>query len=171
LITQNSSAILLGSALTIGPQISILAAHLAATVLLSPSNLPSFLTSSTSRLRSAYEYTTRFLQKHDIDFVPAVAGPFLFAKLGRKGEESEEKRIVEALKREKVKLIPGRQYHFNEWGWFRVVFALKRAELVEGLRRIVRATDGKKDMRKGNGITGFEGGHFITRRSKRKRIG
>jgi aspartate/methionine/tyrosine aminotransferase len=73
----------------------------------------------------------------------------VFARLARDGTQEGEREMLERLKKERVRLVPGRQYHCAEWGWFRIVFALKKGELEEGLRRIEKALRNVPKMAQG----------------------
>jgi len=55
------------------------------------------------------------------------------------GTEEGESRLLEELKKDKVKLLSSTRCHYQQWGWCWIVFSLKKADLVEGLKRIMRA--------------------------------
>ncbi|KAF4633870.1 hypothetical protein G7Y89_g4250 [Cudoniella acicularis] len=156
LITQSSPSILLATALNIGPQVSSITSHLATTTILNPSFYSNFLETSVSRLRGAYLYTSAFLTKHGIDFVPATAGIFVLANLGENGTREGEVEVMEELKRERVKVIPAGAWGGIEGGWCRIVFAVKEKDLAEGLERIGRAVEARRRQVKAT-IKGREG--------------
>ena len=105
-----------------------------------------------TRLRASYIYTIDFLRRHDIEYIPATAGPFLFAKLCQTvtanepmetsedpSRPSSEDEMLKQLRWKKLALMGGAAYHCIQDGWFRIAFGVTRKTLDEGLRRLEKA--------------------------------
>lgn len=111
------------------------------TSLLTSVELPALIALNSKRLSESYRILVEFLQKREIEFIPAHAGLFVFARLA-KGCRcwEEEAMIVERLKENGVLVSPGRTYHGleEEKGWIRITFAVPEDTLREGLERVQR---------------------------------
>lgn len=149
LVTQQHNLIRIATALSTNAQTSIFTNLLATHVLLTPSSYRTLLSTSTARLRVAYVTTTAFLQRLHVPYIPAVAGPFVFARLAQARIEKEkndgpvdeavkerEQMILQGLRKRKVCLVPGEACHMLESGWFRIAFGVSEEVLKEALGRI-----------------------------------
>ena len=89
-----------------------------------------------NRLRCNYERFLHFLQtKHNIMVRKASAGFFIWANfsqfLKKKTFEDEMQLFHVLFNQYKLYIIPGSQMSSNNPGWFRIVIAIKQAELEE----------------------------------------
>jgi bifunctional pyridoxal-dependent enzyme with beta-cystathionase and maltose regulon repressor activities len=92
-------------------------------------------------LSENYQHVTRFLKRHGIPFRQSNAALFVWVNLGFKADNglSNEKDIIDGLRREKVYITSGTTYASEEPGWFRMVIAHPQHVLDEGLKRILCA--------------------------------
>ena len=129
---------MIGLALASNTTTSSLSATFVSTLLISPS-LPSLLKLNSTRLGKAYTTLTSFFHKHNIPYIPAYAGIYVFAKLAPKAAEWEdENNVVAKLKEAGVLVSAGKNYHGPEAekGWCRVGFAVETEVLDEAIRRM-----------------------------------
>lgn len=140
-ITQHNPSLKVGLALAANTQTSSLSA-IATTHLLSSPNLRWILELNSLRLSEAYRTVTSFFKWHSIQYVPANAGLFVFAKLapGAKIWEDEAE-VMEQCRQEGVLVSAGKNYHGieDEKGWVRITFAVEKEVLKEGLERVAKA--------------------------------
>lgn len=124
-----------GSVIAANEQTSSLSAVALSGLLRSP-RLPDLLALNAARLADAYRTVTHFLTAHGVEFVPATAGVFVFARLvpGVRTWE-EEAEAVARLRGAGVLVGAGRGFRGGERekGWVRIVFAGDPAELRKGL--------------------------------------
>lgn len=109
------------------------------TALLTSPNLGTLLETNASRLAEAYETTTSFFDKQNIEFIPVSYGPFVFAKIALHASTWEEEALAVACCKEAgVVVSSGRSYHIveSEKGWARLTFAIRREQLDEALVRL-----------------------------------
>lgn len=128
----------MGLALASNFQISSLSAIFASSLLSSP-ELPELLALNSSRLSEAYTTVTSFLKQHNIEYIPANAGMFIFAKLVPHAKSwDDEFAMIAKLKEAGVSVSGGQGYHVMEKdkGWARLAFALNTSQLREALNRI-----------------------------------
>lgn len=137
-VSQANERLRVSLALASNIQVSSLAA-IATTGLLKSSNLRNLIHLNKRRLKEAHRNITAFLESHGIHYIPATAGPFVFAKLPRYVSSlAEEQQLVEIFASEGVIVSPGTNYAWsqNEFGWIRITFALQPSVLEEGLKRL-----------------------------------
>lgn len=125
-------------ALASSTQISSLSSVFVTALLTSP-ELPALVLLNARRLAESYQIVAGALQQWHVEFIPAQAGLFVFAKLA-KGIRTwkEEEMVVESLKESGVLVGSGRAFHGveDEKGWIRLTFALPEDVLREGLKRV-----------------------------------
>ncbi|KAF2259677.1 1-aminocyclopropane-1-carboxylate synthase [Lojkania enalia] len=137
-ITQANRPLATGIALSTNTQVSSLTA-VATTSLLTSPKLQDLLTLNSERLAMAYKRTTDFLKLHNIQYMPAYMGPFLFARVAPNAQTWEDEAdVIAACKNAGVSLSAGKNYHLNEGdkGWARITFAVSEENLEEALKRL-----------------------------------
>lgn len=135
IITQANASLAVGAALGANTQTSSLSA-IAVTGLLSSPELPNLLRLNAERLAEANRTVTEFMDRYRIQYIPAKAGLFIFARLHPNAQTWEDEADTVAKLREAGVLVsPGRAYHGveHEKGWARITFAVEPAELKKGL--------------------------------------
>lgn len=128
----------MGSALSTHSQTSTIAAFVAEKVMLNPRTIEYVTTKMGARLRGAYCKMEAFFTRHDIKFIPAYCGMFVFARLCETEDLRDEKEFHNCLQSAGVSLSTGTSYHFKEPGWFRICYGIQNERLDEGLARIER---------------------------------
>lgn len=91
------------------------------------------------RLAESYQIVAEALRQWNVEFIPAQAGLFVFAKLAKGIRTWEEEAIaVERLKESGVLVGSGRAFHGmeGEKGWMRLTFALPEDMLRVGLKKV-----------------------------------
>lgn len=139
-ISQANERLRISLALASNIQVSSLAAIATSGLLKSPA-LDDLISLNKQRLKEAHRNITAFLKSHGVHYIPATAGPFIFAKLPRYVSSlAEEQQLVELFASEGVIVSPGTNYAWskNEFGWIRITFALQPNVLEEGLERLAR---------------------------------
>lgn len=119
-------------------QTSSLSSVVATSLLKSP-NLPDLVRLNQERLAQSYSILTESLIKWQVEFLPANAGLFVFAKVVRDARDwEEETAVVGALGSSGVIVSPGRRFDGgeSEKGWVRMTFAVPKEQLVDALGRI-----------------------------------
>ena len=119
-------------------QTSSLSSVVATSLLKSP-NLPDLVRLNQERLAESYAILTESLIKWQVEFLPANAGLFVFARVVEDAREwEEETAIVGAFASSGVIVSPGRRFDGGESakGWVRITFAVPRKQLVEALERM-----------------------------------
>ncbi|OJD30970.1 1-aminocyclopropane-1-carboxylate synthase [Diplodia corticola] len=145
LVSQGSPAMACGVAMAANTQVSGLTAVAVTALLSDPAVTDRFIGLNRSRLSSAYESMATFLRAHNIRYIPANAGIYVWAKLSSKVTNWEqEAKLTELLAEKKVAVSAGKSYAAAEPGWYRLSFALKPEQLERGLERL------------GEGIEAFE---------------
>jgi DNA-binding transcriptional MocR family regulator len=94
------------------------------------------------RLSLAYSTLTGWMKDNGFAYIPANAGIFVFARLGKAVTSwDEEKELVLRCKVAGVLVSAGQAYHGieSEKGWVRITFAVKPEVLLEGLSRLALA--------------------------------
>lgn len=141
LISQANLPLRTGMALLTTTQTSCLSSILTTALLTSP-KLPALLAVNSRRMSASYAIVTSILRQWDVEFIPASAGLFVFARLVKGAQTwEEETAVVERLRNDAGVLVsPGRAYHGveGEKGWVRLTFAVPALLLTEGLRRMGR---------------------------------
>lgn len=141
LISQQRPDLWLLCALATNSKVSTLSSLVATKIILDDAFVDSYIVENQNQLAKAYAQVVETLDRYNIQYLPASAGLFICVRLSESDDPGEERRIQEALRREKVALMPGSAYHFRERGWFRLSFALEPEVLVAGLERIRRAME------------------------------
>ncbi|KAJ3577056.1 hypothetical protein NPX13_g3504 [Xylaria arbuscula] len=137
-VTQANKHLATGLALSSNTQLSSLTALVTTSLLASPT-LPQLFALSSQRLAGAYICITEWLRQHNIPFIPANMGCFVFARVAPNANTWEdEANIIQAWKTAGVSVSPGKSYHVpeNAKGWARINFALAPMDLAEALRRL-----------------------------------
>eukprot|EP00090_Calanus_glacialis_P002417 TRINITY_DN11811_c0_g1_i4.p1 TRINITY_DN11811_c0_g1~~TRINITY_DN11811_c0_g1_i4.p1 ORF type:complete len:423 (-),score=100.76 TRINITY_DN11811_c0_g1_i4:67-1335(-) len=103
-----------------------------------------------SRLSSSYSYVAKRLSDLRIPVIPAQAGLFCWADfslyLDTQTQEGELKLFRKFFDEYKVYLVPGSMFGCEVVGWFRIIFAVGKERLEEGLDRIERAIQKKSNL-------------------------
>ena len=127
---------------------SSLANHVYANILGDFEWIDNYLAENRSILKAHYEIVADWAQTHQIRHAPgANAAFFIWLQLGdaygacHPGRQiiDNEKDIMNLMLEEKVFVAPGQSFGSEENGWFRVVFSVDRINLIEGLKRILKA--------------------------------
>lgn len=140
-MTQANPEMAVGLALASNTTTSTLSSIFVATLLTSP-EVPKLLTLNSERLAEAYRSLTTILRKHNILYVPACAGLYLYAKIAPDAKTWEdESRAVQKFKAAGVLVSSGKGYRGpeSERGWARIGFAIEKPKMQEALSRIDRA--------------------------------
>jgi aspartate/methionine/tyrosine aminotransferase len=139
IVSQANERLRASLALASNIQVSSLAA-IATTGLLNYSELDQLIRLNRQRLKKALGKITAFFKTNGIHYLPATAGPFIFAKLpGNISSLEEEQRAVDAISSTGLTVSPGTNYAWSkrEFGWVRITFAVEPIVLDEGLKRLV----------------------------------
>lgn len=105
----------------------------------------SWLSKSRNLLRESADYVSGFCQFHGIPFYRPVAGVFIFARLGGKNATLEsDMALWTKIASAGAAVAYGAGFHEKEAGWFRITFALKKKDMVEGFKRIEKGLGAKK---------------------------
>lgn len=131
----------MSAALSTFCQNSSVAALVAEKAVLHPKNIGYVTSQGRQMLRDAYTVLAEFLASRQIEFVPAVCGVFVFARLCPTESTEAEKKLKLLLKKNAVVLAAGTDYHFQRPGWFRICYAVQRERLGEALRRLAACLD------------------------------
>jgi gliotoxin/aspirochlorine biosynthesis aminotransferase len=110
--------------------------------LLTSRQIPRLLALNSDRLAEAYTVMTAVLQKHNIPYLPAYAGLYLFARIDPTAQSWEdESKAAQRLKDAGVLVSAGQGYHSpeGEKGWARIGFAVGRPRLEEAILRLDKA--------------------------------
>ncbi|MCJ1380194.1 hypothetical protein MMC17_003297 [Xylographa soralifera] len=137
-VTQANPEMAVGLALASNTTTSTLSSIFVSALLTSP-EMPELLALNSDRLAEAYRSLTTVLRKHNVPYLPAYAGLYVFAKIAPDAESwDDESRAVEKFKEAGVLVSPGKGYHGpeGEKGWARIGFAVEKPKLEEALRRI-----------------------------------
>ncbi|OJJ45953.1 hypothetical protein ASPZODRAFT_26546 [Penicilliopsis zonata CBS 506.65] len=130
----------LAVALGANTQVSALTAIAMTSLLTNEAQLEQILKLSRTRLQTAYAAMRRFLRAHEMEYIPAWAGMYVWARLDKtittwEQETALQKRLAD----HGVAVSAGRSYSSQQPGWYRLSFALEGDALAEGLRRIEAA--------------------------------
>jgi bifunctional pyridoxal-dependent enzyme with beta-cystathionase and maltose regulon repressor activities len=118
-----------------------------------------FLKTNQRRLAESYEHLTQFLRTHNINYLPAQAGSFIWIDLRsflpKPADQNPQKHAAEVVLYNTfldhgIYIAGGEAFHTEEEGWFRLTFAVDWDTLHEGLRRMVVALGGNVDGINGN---------------------
>ncbi|KAF2014421.1 PLP-dependent transferase [Aaosphaeria arxii CBS 175.79] len=136
-VTQANPGMAVGLALAANTQTSSLSAICTIKLLSSP-QLPSLMKDNAERLSIAYKTLTGFFKQYDIQYFPANAGLYVFARLIDAKTWEEEAEMISKLKAAGVLVSAGKAYHGPdaEKGWARVLFAVEPEVLQEAIRRM-----------------------------------
>lgn len=130
-------------------QISNLAT-LSARCILTASALPDILSRNRDKLAECYRIMTTFLNSRQIEYIPATAGLYVFARLLH-SEMDDEAQQAQILQDSGILVGTGQSYHTPGKGWFRLVFSIGSPHLLqEALGRlgtVLDSTSTKKDSK------------------------
>ncbi|OJJ45948.1 hypothetical protein ASPZODRAFT_68501 [Penicilliopsis zonata CBS 506.65] len=137
LVTQANAALRFAMSIYNNAKVSNMTALVVARLFSDNDTLDCILRQSRESLRAAADLVVAFMLKHHIPCYRPIAGVYIWARLGgntatRESETALQQRLVDAG----VRVGPGWEYAEREAGWFRVSFALPRAQLLEGLKRM-----------------------------------
>jgi DNA-binding transcriptional MocR family regulator len=92
------------------------------------------------RLRDAAQVIVRFAEFHGLEYYKPAAGLYIWIRLSPKCNSwTEEENSVRNCAGRGVLIGSGADYADSSPGWFRVTFAVPRADLLTGLQRIEEA--------------------------------
>ncbi|XP_072172368.1 1-aminocyclopropane-1-carboxylate synthase-like protein 1 [Diadema setosum] len=100
------------------------------------------LQSNLDTLKEHAEITMATLDEMDVPYVKPSAGLFIWLDLRKfmsTPTPEEEMRLAEHFLDQGVVVPPGAGFFYDEHGWFRIVFAVPKYQLVEGLKRVKAA--------------------------------
>ncbi|KAJ5667270.1 PLP-dependent transferase [Penicillium longicatenatum] len=140
IVSQENQPLNLHLGISASLNFSSVSSLIAKAILTSP-QLPHLLALSSQRLGKQYKVLTAFLKSRGIEYFPASAGLFVFARLVPDAKTWEEEAdMVRRMRDVGVLVGPGKVYHTGEGdkGWFRLTFALKNDILEQGLQRLER---------------------------------
>ncbi|GAN10347.1 aminotransferase [Mucor ambiguus] len=108
-----------------------------------------YLQENRQMLAEAYTKTTQFLTKHNIDFIPGEAGPFLMIdvrsiirrKRNRKATFEDETQLWHNMITHGVYLAMSSVFHTRDPGFFRLTFALPWETLEHGLNLVLKSLE------------------------------
>lgn len=89
----------------------------------------------------------QFLVHRNIEFVPAYAGVYVFARLSPYNDIYWEQVLVQEMKIQGICLASGTNYHLEQPGWFRISYALPPNTVAEGLRRLENSLKALQEAR------------------------
>ncbi|KAL6874452.1 1-aminocyclopropane-1-carboxylate synthase [Trichoderma longibrachiatum] len=104
--------------------------------------LQTYFQTLTQRLSAAYEHCIALLKRHGIPYVPAHAGPFIWIDLSThlsSPSVEAERELAWKMIENKVWLATGEAYRSERPGWFRITFAVDKAELELGIERVMKS--------------------------------
>ena len=107
--------------------------------LLDPSEVLKLVELNSIRLGKAYVALTSVLRRHNIPYIAANAGIYLFAKIAPHAKTWEdEAAAIQRFRKGGIIVSAGKGYHGpeSEKGWARIGFALEESTMDEALRRI-----------------------------------
>lgn len=99
--------------------------------------MDSLIADTRTGLAEAARAMADFLSFHKQEFLPPVAGVFVWARLG--GSQctwAQESQLQDRLEECGVSMSAGSGYYAVEPGWFRMNFALKKDTMLQALRNI-----------------------------------
>jgi aspartate/methionine/tyrosine aminotransferase len=141
IVTQGNKDLLLGSALITNNKVSSVTS-IVVPALLNHATMQKLLhQGSRTKLVVSCKKVEQFLIYRGLEFVPASAGLFMFACLGKRRTEEEQLLLVDCLERAGIKLVAGTSFHFGQFCWFRIMFSLPPEIMDTALQRIGDALD------------------------------
>lgn len=103
-----------------------------------------FLKLSCTRLVEHYTICTRFLRKYSISYNPTNAGFFIWMDLSKYLKEmpghtelQKEKEMNRRLLDSGIHLATSEQFYGEDYGWFRITFAVEKDILELGMKRFI----------------------------------
>ncbi|KAF9116444.1 hypothetical protein BGX27_002476 [Mortierella sp. AM989] len=114
-----------------------------------PETIEKFAKTNQARLAESYTLAVDTLREHNIPYIPAQGGHFLwvdlrqyipqsFAAAASAGERKIERNLWNAMLDEGVFLNPGEVFTENKVGFFRLTFSVPPAMLRQGLERMIK---------------------------------
>jgi DNA-binding transcriptional MocR family regulator len=93
----------------------------------------------------AYLKATKVLNDNQLDYIPSVAGHFIFLNLGKTFESihgrkmtfEDENELKKKLLCNGVYIVPGYAFHCHQPGFFRLTFSVLPEDLEDGLMIIL----------------------------------
>lgn len=118
---------------------------IATTSLLNSPNLATLISLNSQRLAESYKLVTAVLRRQKIEYVPANAGLYVFARLA--GDAAGEGSVVKALGEKGVLVSAGKGFHLGDGdrGWVRINFAVERKVLLDGIEMVNRFLENGHD--------------------------
>ena len=127
--------------------------HITSTLLEDTTYTQTYIRTNQLRLAQNYALATSFLNHHNIPYSPKVNAafflwidlkPIFFSTVATEEEKSLQGEllsdaIMARLMAQKVFIANGESFAGEEAGWFRVVFSQRGEDVVEGLKRMMRA--------------------------------
>ncbi|KAJ5107491.1 hypothetical protein N7456_004166 [Penicillium angulare] len=144
-VSQENRPLILHLGISASLNFSSISSLVAKSLLTSP-RLPQLIELSSQRLSMLYGILTKFLKTRGIEYIPASAGLFVFARLAPGAMTwQDEMAMIHQLKDGGVLVGPGRVYHTADSGkgWARLTFSLKEATLRQGLERLGKVLEEK----------------------------
>jgi hypothetical protein len=122
---------------------------LCTTSLLTSTKLSQLIQLNSERLLDCYRLLTDFLDSRSIEYVPATAGLFVFARLLPMAKSwTDEAKLQQSLRKEGLLVSPGKLYHLTsgKTGWFRLTFAIPKNQLTEAVAILARCVDIRRKL-------------------------
>ncbi|BCS28405.1 aminotransferase gliI [Aspergillus puulaauensis] len=133
-VSQANPDLILALRLPTSTEVSALTTLCAAALLTSPT-LSDLVAMNKKRLADSYKAMTQVLEAHNIQYVPAIAGLFVFARLKPEATAKEEAEFVRRVRQQGLIISPGQAYHIGQehGGWYRLTFSLLSEQLKKAL--------------------------------------
>ena len=171
MVSQDNAHLIQTISVTGCLQISNLATLTAWSILTAPT-LPDIMSRNRNKLAECYQIMTEFLRSRQIEYIPATAGLYVFAKL-LNSEEDDEAQQAQILQDAGILVGTGQSYHAPENGWFRLVFSIGPPHLLqEALARLATVLDstGTKEELKAQSLVMKEKGKKERPLAQRRRV-
>ncbi|KIA75383.1 1-aminocyclopropane-1-carboxylate synthase [Aspergillus ustus] len=133
-VSQANPNLILALQLPTSTEVSALTT-LCTTALLTSPTLAELVRVNRERLGASYKAITNVLQAHRVQYIPATAGLFVFARLKPNATAKDETDFQQRLRITGIVVSPGQAYHIGpeNRGWYRLTFALPPAQLQQAL--------------------------------------
>lgn len=149
MVSQENASLIQTISVTGCLQISNLVTLAARSILTAPT-LPDVLSQNRGRLAECYQIMTTFLRSRQIEYIPATAGLYVFARL-LDSEKDDEAQQAQILQDSGILVGTGQSYHAPKKGWFRLVFSIGPPHLLqEALARlgtVLDSTSKRKELK------------------------
>ncbi|KAL6235268.1 hypothetical protein BDW75DRAFT_230451 [Aspergillus navahoensis] len=135
-VSQANPDLILSLRLPTSTEVSSLSV-LCTTSLLTSSKLPQLIRLNTDRLMSSYRAVTNVLQAHGVQYIPATAGLFVFARLLPTAKTpDDEVRFQNRLSENELLVSPGGAYHIDKKKEMESTLKVLRASLQEAVSQL-----------------------------------